>query len=319
MKNLKFILPALAFIALLFTGTHLNAQIHVTANGNVGINRTAPSYKLDILNSGTTVPYSFRNRNYYTGTAQKIAFYNYCNASGTGRKYGIYNITYSPTSTNELIRGIYSNTRTYSNTTSVGTYNYLNSLGGNGTRYGLFNYLNCDASNDGTGSRIALYSRVVTNCDGGSAWAGYFVGNVYVSGTVTQTSDETKKRNVETFDHAMDIIGDLKPRTYDYIQEGNLSLPTEKQYGFIAQDLENILPELVKDVPVFSDPEAMEAEGELSDSELTGTIKSVNYTAMIPILVQGMQEQQEIIEQQQIQMKAQQAEIDALKAKMDQE
>ena len=53
---------------------------------------------------------------------------------------------------------------------------------------------------------------------------------------------------------------------------------TIQENGFIAQDLQKVLPSLVK---------------ESTDQE---KILSVNYTAIIPILTKGIQEQQEMIE-----------------------
>ena len=57
----------------------------------------------------------------------------------------------------------------------------------------------------------------------------------------------------------------------------NANTPTTLQYGFIAQELEKVLPELVND----------------GDDGY----KTVNYIGVIPVLTQAMQEQQAEIEQ----------------------
>lgn len=312
MKNTTFTLPSLALIAFLFMWNTLHAQIHVVSNGNVGIDLTNPSAKLDISNVGNAANWNVRSINNYTGSAQKIGLYNICTNTGTGSKYGIYNLTTSPSSTSQLIRGIYSETRTYSDGISTGNYNYLISMGGNAQRFGSYDFVECDANNDGTGHRIALAAIVSGNCATSTAWSALLVGNASLFGSLFQVSDESKKQDIETFDHAIDIIERLKPRTYYFIEDENLSLPTEKQFGFLAQDLESVLPNLVKEAPVFSTPERRGGEGELSDPEFEGYVKSVNYVGMIPVLVQAIQEQQTLIEQQQI-------EIDALKAKFKQD
>lgn len=59
--------------------------------------------------------------------------------------------------------------------------------------------------------------------------------------------------------------------------------PERLQYGFIAQDLENIFPELVY-------------------TDTTG-IKSVDYVSMIPIMLQAIQDLQTTIQNQELQIK----------------
>ena len=320
MKKIKFILSTLMLTSLFFIGEQANAQLTVDAQGEVGIGTATPLGKLNVNSTGTVSYYGIRNLHYYSGATTKYGLYNYTNNAGTGSRRGLYNLTYAPTSgsgsnyglynatygnsnSTGAHRGMYNYGTTYSTTTAYGSYNYLYSYAGNATRYGFYNYLGC-GSGDGTGVRYALYSGVSTACDGGTRYAGYFNGNVYVAGTVTQTSDASKKKNVEELTGALDIIDQLKPKTYDYIDDADLSLPTEKQFGFLAQDLEQVLPSLVKDVETFAAPEEV-AEGEerlMGDPEVTGTIKSVNYMALIPVLVEAIQEQQ--------------AEIDALKAEL---
>lgn len=303
MKRFKFILGALLLGSFLFIGEQASAQLTVDSQGEVGIGTSSPLGKLNVNSTGTTSYYGIRNEHYYSGTTTKYALYNYNNSSGTGGRYGLYNLTYGPSGNTGTHRGIYNYGYTYTSSTAYGTYNYLYSYGGNGTRYGLYNYLGC-SSGDGTGTRYALYSGISSYCDGGSAYAGYFNGDVYVAGSVTSTSDASKKKNVEELQGGMDIINQLKPKTYDYIDDADLALPAEKQFGFLAQDLEQVLPNLVKDVETFAQPGEASAEGEMPDPEVTGTIKSVNYIALIPVLVQALQEQQ--------------AEIDALKAELEQ-
>lgn len=115
-------------------------------------------------------------------------------------------------------------------------------------------------------------------------WAGYFNGRVYASGGFWWGSDRRIKRDIRPIANALDTINRLRPRTYffDIEAEPRLSLPPERQYGLVAQDVANVLPELVADVPLPPTDE----------NERPGTIKSVNYNAIIGILIAGMQEQQ---------------------------
>lgn len=301
MKRIKFFLSTLMLTSLFFIGEQAHAQLTVDAQGEVGIGTTSPLGKLNVNSTGTVSYYGIRNLHYYSGATTKYGIYSYTSSAGTGSRYGLYNLTYGSSGVNGAHRGIYNYGYTYTSSTAYGAYNYLNSYGGNGTRYGLYNYLGC-GSGDGTGTRYALYSGVSTLCDGGTRYAGYFNGDVYVAGTITSTSDASKKRNVEELTGALDIIDQLKPKTYDYVDDADLALPQEKQYGFLAQELEQVLPSLVKDVETFATPDVAEGEEVAGDPEVTGTIKSVNYIALIPVLVEAIQEQQ--------------AEIEALKAEL---
>src|SRR4029079_2588239 len=98
----------------------------------------------------------------------------------------------------------------------------------------------------------------------------------------------------------------------EYRNDGNfasMNLPKGRHYGMLAQDLEKILPNLVKEEKhefTSKDTRARElkltAEGKVptgesvvaSKNETTEgmDLKAVNYTELIPIIVKGMQEQQ---------------------------
>lgn len=293
MKNYRKFFPFLTALVVFFAlGTSAQAQLYVEPSGEVGIGTTSPSAKLDIYNTGTSTYRAFEANNYYSGSSYKYGMYSYVSSAGTSGRYGLYNVTYGPSGNTSAHRGIYNYGYTYTSSTAYGHYNYLRSYGGNGARYGIYNYLNC-SSGDGTGTRYALYSG--TNCSSG--YAGYFAGNVYVAGSITTTSDASKKTNVSNLEGALDKVKQLQPKTYDYIADENLNLPSERQIGFIAQELEEVFPDLVKDIEVLGAPEEGE-EGEMGDPTVEGNIKSVNYIGMIPVLVEAIQEQQEIIEAQ---------------------
>jgi len=99
-------------------------------------------------------------------------------------------------------------------------------------------------------------------------------------------SDEQLKKNVRKFENAIDKIQKLRPATYEFRSDNEkfdfLNLPGEIQFGFIAQELEMVFPNLVKAI------ERTKEDGEQHEVDL----KAVNYTALVPVLVAGMQEQQ---------------------------
>ena len=126
-------------------------------------------------------------------------------------------------------------------------------------------------------------------------YAGFFEGNVYVNGIVTGTfvsnSDKRYKDNIMTMDEngagVLQGVGNLNPVTYNYrlpdfrkksdsISRNNIkkahnkALEEKKHYGLVAQEVREIFPDLVYE----------DKRGYLS----------INYTEMIPLLIQSIKE-----------------------------
>lgn len=59
-------------------------------------------------------------------------------------------------------------------------------------------------------------------------------------GTVTQSSDAAFKMNIAPIENALETLSRLKPSSFDWISDGQPDL------GFIAQDVEAVLPELTR-------------------------------------------------------------------------
>ncbi len=140
-------------------------------------------------------------------------------------------------------------------------------------------------------------------------------------------SDIRLKKNIKSLTDALTIIKNLKGITYDWKTDKDearllalsnirpieakdiLSLDKEKkdiqrkitnsanQIGFSAQDVQKVMPQIVKE-------------------DLEGTL-TVNYVAIIPVLVEAIKEQQSIIDAQKTAADAQQAKIDALQKEIE--
>ncbi len=153
-----------------------------------------------------------------------------------------------------------------------------------------------------TATNYGVYASV--NSTNATNWAGYFVGNVF-SSTNSYSSDAKLKKGRAPIDDAMAIINRLNPQTYHFKTDefAYLNLPEEKQYGLIAQEVESVLPEAVKDI---HHPEQKDKDGKEMSPALD--FKALNYNAFIPILIQGMKEQQAQIEA----LKLQNAQLGAL-------
>lgn len=132
-----------------------------------------------------------------------------------------------------------------------------------------------------TAGTWGLYSYATT-----LGYAAYFSGNIYCTGSYLP-SDEKLKENIQPIENSLDKIMQLDVMTYHYktSEFPEMNLPTDRQNGFIAQNLENVFPELVK-----FNPEKMEQPVDF---------KAVNYVGLIPVLTAAMQEQQALIEKMQ--------------------
>jgi len=130
-------------------------------------------------------------------------------------------------------------------------------------------------------------------------YAAVFNGNIIVQGLVNP-SDRRFKKDIESVDNALDLVKMLQPKRYEFKQEtngqGSLNFPEGKHYGFIAQEVEQLLPSLVKDNDISS-----YGKQQVKFSE-KDSFKSINYIEFIPLLTRAIQEQQITIEKQQKQI-----------------
>ncbi|MCK5051230.1 MAG: tail fiber domain-containing protein [Candidatus Cloacimonetes bacterium] len=167
---------------------------------------------------------------------------------------------------------------------------------GNNTYYGVYGRVA-----GGSGTNVAIFGGAY---NGSTNYAGYFNGNVHYTGTLTGPSDEHFKENVHPFRNALSKIKLMNVHTFNFIQmteEKQLVLPEGEQIGLIAQELEEIIPELVEDiVHAYDKNEGVEgAEKDMEKLEYKG----INYIGLIPVLIEAIKEQQEQIEELQQQIK----------------
>lgn len=137
---------------------------------------------------------------------------------------------------------------------------------------------------DGGKNTTGVYGEAV-NC-GASCWAGYFNGAVY-SSTGYTTSDANLKSNIEPITDPMNVINQLQPKSYVFnqVQNETMHLPDGTHFGMLAQDIETILPQLVKQ---GIQPEVDDSLGNVIHPEID--FKAVNYTEFIPFLVAAVKQ-----------------------------
>lgn len=109
--------------------------------------------------------------------------------------------------------------------------------------------------------------------------------------------------------NSLSLINKLNPVNYNFDVEANvgMALPVEKQYGFIAQEIQALIPEFTKTIvhPAQYDKEGKET---YPMKEFLG----LNYNGFIALLAKGIQEQQAQIEEFKNQMAALQAQLNTL-------
>lgn len=112
---------------------------------------------------------------------------------------------------------------------------------------------------------------------------------LYVNGTGYATggfwaSDLRFKKNIKTIDSPIDKINNIRGVSFEWKRSEyqDKGFPEGEHYGVIAQEVEQVLPEIVKEGP----------DGD----------KAVSYTELVPILTEAIKEQQKQLEEQQRQV-----------------
>jgi hypothetical protein len=94
-------------------------------------------------------------------------------------------------------------------------------------------------------------------------------GDLDVLGDISSSSDINLKENIKTVENSLNTLTQLRGVSFDWKKTGRSS------YGVIAQELEEILPELVKN----------------------GEVKSVNYNGLIGVLIEAVKELSEEVKE----------------------
>lgn len=118
----------------------------------------------------------------------------------------------------------------------------------------------------------------------GTSFNVMFAGNNATYGGSYNVSDKKFKKEIKPIQNALDKIMSLEGKTYFWNKEVNkdINFTSELQYGLLAQDVQKIIPSLV-----------IESEnGDLA----------MNYTGLIPVLIEALKEQQSQINELKQQM-----------------
>lgn len=113
----------------------------------------------------------------------------------------------------------------------------------------------------------------------------------YVNGTLTESSDANLKENIVTVPNALDKVKAMRGVKFNWKEDGRAD------FGIIAQEAENVVPELVSDQEIKKLTQAGALKKRPDDSDYTTTTqKSFAYSSMVGVLIEAMKEQQALIE-----------------------
>ena len=271
-----------------------NSGISIADDGNVGIGIFAPAYKFHVATTTNSYGSYFSNTSGNSMSTHVV----HAQSNHTG------NIDVVAINGQNTISGYYG----YG---VIGEGGYVGVRGvaqvsGAQQRYGVYGTAG--------GSSGACYGIYGIASGTGTYYAGYFAGDVYSSGAYLP-SDAALKSNVKTYDNALASITAIPVKSYSYKNDGiygKMHLPQGNQVGIMAQDMEAVYPQLVKQ-SYFEDAESY-MNGSIKKEEIESVnFKAVNYTGLVPIMIKGMQEQQQIIEDLKAEMEALKKEVQSLK------
>ena len=124
-------------------------------------------------------------------------------------------------------------------------------------------------------------------------YAGYFDGDVYTTGGNTSIagyisgSDERIKRNVNTLGKSLETLKKLRSVSFyfDNKYAPQLNLNEHQNYGFIAQEVEQIIPHLVTTNTILATFDSAGVQIHPAKE-----IKGINYDGIIPLIVDALKE-----------------------------
>jgi len=266
------------------------AQMSITNAGNVGIGTSTPAKKLQV-NGGDGLSFGFGpgatgegigNKRSAGGNQFGLDFYTNSLARMSITNAGNVGIgTTTPDAKLRVWGGQIWATGADLNGTAIVTSSGGNAYFSNNT---LTNGITINPSgNVGIGTTAPAYKLHV-------------LGDIRCYNLYTN-SDRRYKTNIQTLGGAMGKIMAMRGTTYDFaanrLPEG---YKAGKQVGLIAQEMEAVMPELVSE----------DAEG----------MKSINYIGVIPVLVEALKEQHEVIAEKETRIAALEAQNTELQSRL---
>ncbi len=300
--------PMDAYKILFNTGVNSNNTV------TIGGSSYNPSARLSISNdnlatgifvrsnayNGVNIPIRTGIKSYASNANQLYGTYSY-GLMGQ-RVHGVYALAQSGTNYTTGVRALASS----SITTSL---NYGGDFGATGTTY--FENVGVRAEADGCVKQniggmfrsgaggamsIGVYGEAnVPDTYIGQAYAGYFAGAVLTSGgSLWGASDQTFKDSIQALGNTDSVLMQIETVSFNYKQTGNaqqLNLPKGIRYGVLAQQVEQVIPSIVREVthPAMYDTSGVETSAAF-------TYKVVDMSQLVPLMLTDLQKKTNVIE-----------------------
>lgn len=260
------------------TAITTNTRLTIQTNGNIGIGTTAPGYDLEMTtNVANDYIAAFENTN---NTGSSLLAY---------KDSGNYNALGGVTNAN----------------TGIGAYGV--SLPDNGSSIGVWGTSN-------SSNAYGVYGTIPTS----GSWLGYggiFTGGLgYVNG-LYNLSDERVKSNIETIKNPIEQVMKIKGVSYNYnLDQYNylVSGDTKRYLGFLAQNIKEVFPEAVAEKEMVVEGPKKRGSHEDRSKYRKEIFNVVDYTAIVPVLVEAVKEQQKLIEEQNTKISEQEERLNRL-------
>jgi Chaperone of endosialidase len=126
-------------------------------------------------------------------------------------------------------------------------------------------------------TRLSFYTR----SNAGGLGERFYVsgdGNAWLQGTLSQNSDSRLKKNIAPLQLSLNKLTQLNGYTYNWISKDK---DPNQQIGLIAQEVQKLYPQLVSEI-----------KGQNGETTL-----AVNYTGLIPVMIESIKEQQKQIDE----------------------
>lgn len=267
------------------------ANIYNGNSGNVGVGTNAPTARLHAVTSNQLTGFSSENN---LANSAAMAIYGKANTTAgqgiAGAFEGSNSGVYAAAETDlDQLQPSQAGSPIYD---LKGVEAYANDYGVVDSRitYGVKSQAFTSSTN---AIAIGVYGFADNSANSSNDYAMYADGDIITTGVPIGFSDARLKTDVNSISNALNLVNQLDAKTYHYRKDGRFAtthLPKEKSYGFIAQELEKVIPEAVKEAPLFFH----DKDKRNNTSE---NYKSVNYIALIPILSQAIKEQQQMIDE----------------------
>lgn len=292
--------------------TNNQVRLSVTGAGKVGIGIQTPAARLDVAGPTNNTEPVVKANVKYTGGQDVIAISGISNPSdtsgigvaGDGNFIGVQGLSNLIGVNGFGIVGVFGESAVNGATGEpTGVWAETNNGSFGNAIFGL---------STNAAQNVSIWG-VATDTAGAVDFAGYFQGNL-LAWEYYAPSDARLKKDIKPMDNVLSKLTKIETANYKFKTEefAKLHLPREKQNGFIADNIQQIFPELVKDVslPAKYHPKTNELISEAAD------IKIVNYMGMIPVLTEAIKEQQAVIESKNTQIENLQSQLAAFEKRL---